>query len=137
MRVVYLAAAILIAAGGCGSDKKEFTLAPVSGKVTFNKKPLANATVTFVPNDGGPSSTGKTDKDGKFTMKTADKADGAVVGSHRVMITTLDEEEDSENPDEIDYSKKEKIPERYNANTELTFKVPEDGSTSANFDLTK
>ena len=87
---------------GCGSA--EYELAPVSGQVTMNGKPLPNveikvsfqpvATGTDEPNPG-PGSYAITDADGRFTLRTIEPdADGAVVGKHIVRLTTKPPEQD-------------------------------------------
>jgi hypothetical protein len=122
---------------GCGGGPK---LVPVSGRVTLNEKPLANAYVTFAPmagrgaNASGPGSVGKTDADGRYTLRVDPSQPGAVVGRHRVMITTLGGEE-AERSDGGVKLPKDKVPRRYNMETELTCDVPAEGRSDANFDL--
>lgn len=135
--------AMLVGIWGC-SDGSGLAVAPVSGTVTLNGEPLADATVSFQPvakaNGGlaGKLSVGKTGADGKFTMKTTDDQDGAVVGQHVVRITTAQwhDSDDSEDPDQIQASQ-EILPTKYNSQTELNFEVPAGGSQEANFTLTK
>lgn len=59
----------------------------VSGIVTLNGKPLAGAAVEFHPQGSGPASTGVTNAEGKYTLKIDGKANGAIVGQHRVSIS--------------------------------------------------
>jgi hypothetical protein len=75
---------VLLASIGCGSNAK---LVPVSGTVTYKGKPVANADVTFAPEDGGRVATGHTDASGKFSLTTLALNDGASVGNHRVSVT--------------------------------------------------
>jgi hypothetical protein len=122
---------------GCGGVR----LAPVSGRVTLNGQPLANAKVIFQPVakegvNAGPASQGETNAQGEYTLKTiiGDK-DGAVVGQHLVSVSALqgpapDPTKDNNPP------RKELVPERYNAKTELKFEVPATGTTKADFPLT-
>src|SRR5439155_21810734 len=69
-----LAAAVLITTG-CGSGNK---VVPVSGTVTLDGKPLANAHVAFQPEapkgsqNAGVGSYGVTDASGKYTLKMVD-----------------------------------------------------------------
>ena len=62
---------------GCGQEPH--AIAPVSGRVTLNGKPLPNAGVTFSPMpagakvDAGPGSAGVTDADGHYTLKLVGK----------------------------------------------------------------
>lgn len=138
-----LTIAVLVALGcssGCGSGA--FEVAPVSGVVTLNGKPLENAAVRFSPQRKpgetlvGPGSLGITDGSGKFVAKTHAGQRGAVVGPHVVSISTYDERlVDPENSDRIEVVSKERVPQRYRSPSELTFEVPNGGSEEANFDL--
>lgn len=78
----------LVAVVGCGG---KFKLAPVSGTVTLDGKPLSDATVSFTPAAAGadsPASSGKTDSAGKYSLKlVADESNGAVLGKHQVTIS--------------------------------------------------
>jgi hypothetical protein len=116
---------------GCGSNS-----APVSGRVTLNGKPLANARVTFQPQSGsetgGLGSSAITDQDGNYSLKFIGKdSEGAMVGKHRVTISSRS------GPEEDDSGKtsNELVPEQYNTKSTLTFEVPSGGSKEANFDL--
>src|SRR5262245_22308276 len=80
---------LLVLALGCGGGQ----LAPVSGRVTLNGQPLADAWLDFQPltsssdPNPGAGSVGQTDKDGRYTLHVVDGRSGAVVGKHRVSIT--------------------------------------------------
>jgi hypothetical protein len=140
MRARLLLGCALVLVLGCGSRK----FAPVSGKVTLNGKPLADATVNFQPIakegsiEAGVGSAGKTNADGEFTLKTSTGEDGAVVGNHRVMITVLAPEvgQGDERPPRGGWPLKDTIPARYNNQTKLTFEVKADGGNKADFPLT-
>lgn len=133
---------------GCGKDSR---YVPVSGRVTMNKQPLANVMVVFQPVAKGDSqvagsgSSGKTDSDGRFTLKViADPSkEGAVVGRHKVQIYPPDGLEvkiDPEvgSPDDAPAAKPTiQVPLRYNDATTLTFDVPEAGTDKADFSLTR
>jgi uncharacterized protein (TIGR03067 family) len=65
----------------------EKELGPVEGWVTLNGKPLANATVVFVPVDKkGQKATGTTNKNGEYKLTTHGKK-GALSGKYKVIIT--------------------------------------------------
>jgi hypothetical protein len=142
MRARCLAAAFLVTVLGCGGRQ----YAPVSGRVTLNGQPLANATVSFQPiapegsNEAGMGSAGITNENGEYTLKLPSGNDGARVAQHRVMISLLavkdrDPEDDSR-PVRGGPPMMEKLPPRYNAESKLTFEVPSGGSQAANFELT-
>lgn len=60
-------------------------IAPVKGKVTYMGKVIDQGVIMFLP-EQGPPATGNIEKDGSFTLTTTRKADGAVVGKHKVII---------------------------------------------------
>jgi hypothetical protein len=116
---------------GCGGSS-----APVSGRVTLNGKPLANARVTFQPqsgsDQGGLGSTAITDQNGNFSLKFVGKdTEGAMVGKHRVTISSRSGPEEDDSGKSI----KEEVPAEYNTESKLTFDVPSGGTKDANFDL--
>lgn len=86
-----LAAAVLLVAalGGCGH---EFTTAPVSGKISFDGRPLVGGgRILFVPISSDDTATGKAAigiiaADGTFELGTYGKGDGAVLGEHHIEI---------------------------------------------------
>lgn len=137
--VLVLLSLVLTGCGGAGFD-----LAPVSGKVTLNGEPLPDAMVTFMPIGGsgsvaGPPSWGKTDAQGMYTLQTRDGEAGAVVGRHLITITTESEGGDGGEGDDVYGSgaTAEKVPARYNTDSEEEFDVPKEGKEgTANFDLT-
>jgi hypothetical protein len=138
-RVVFGAA--VLAAAGCGAGVK---IAPVSGTVTLNGKPRANATISFQPivaegsMTAGPGSVGKTNEKGEYSLTASSGTSGAWVGKHRVMITLVAQQAETgdERPPRGGWPQKETIPDRYNAETKLTYDVPPGGSDKANFELT-
>lgn len=91
-RLVALAAIVFMLSGCTPAPK--FT--PVSGKVMMNGKPLGNVRVEFHPDPdakgAGPSSTATTDSNGQFTLTNpgAGSEPGAVIASHRVILSDLD-----------------------------------------------
>jgi hypothetical protein len=119
---------------GCGSSK----IAPVSGRVTLNGKPLAKASVTFAPVGGkdkkepGPSSAGITDGDGRYTLTLIGQdGRGAVVGKHMVRIALQGEGDTADDrPEGL-----KQLPLKYNGQTTLEFEVPAGGTDAADFDL--
>jgi hypothetical protein len=151
-RLAILTAALV----ACGCDKGP-QYAPVKGRVTLDGRPLANVMVTFQPVGGkknenpGPGSAGATDAQGYYTLKVSSQhaqGDGAVVGEHVVRVGVILEGEgtkptdpevgspDGATPEQIkELKRRERIPAKYNQNSELRFTVPPGGTTEANFDL--
>ncbi len=137
MRRILAAVAVTALVAGCGGDP--YKVAPVSGRITLNGKPLPKASVTFSPvavggnQEPGPSSAGKTDADGRYTLSLIGKSgSGAVVGKHKVRIALLDEVDTS-----VDLPDKTKqLPLKYNGQTTLEFEVPAGGADNADFPLT-
>jgi hypothetical protein len=132
--------AVLVSAVGCSNGPK---FAPVSGKVTLNGKPLGNAVIAFSPIakegqiDAGDGSAGKTNENGEYTLTTSRGVAGAQVGTHRVRISVLAEDSSSDKRrTRGGPALKDKIPDRYNGQTKLTFEVTAAGSNKADFELT-
>lgn len=74
---------------GCGGGAGRPPTYPVEGTVTFEGKPLADATVTFRPagtDSGQQPANGKTDASGRYQLTTFSASDGAMAGSYRVTI---------------------------------------------------
>ena len=134
-RCILLVAALSLGISGCGSGSG---VAPVTGKVTLDGKPLANAHIAFQPIAGakrnvGVGSYATTDGEGRYQLKTSDKDQpGAVIGQHRVEIN-LRVESDDRDPRTRPAPKV--LPPRYNLQSELQFEVKSGGTSDANFDL--
>jgi len=84
-----LLAAVVIA--GCGSEEPEAT---VEGTLRFNGKPLDNCLVTFLPEsrqkeDHGRHSSGLTDAQGHYRLRSDDQREGSAIGPHRVTVQDL------------------------------------------------
>ncbi len=99
---------------GCGSSGPE--LGTVSGIVTLDGKPLQGATVQFTPGLGRVS-RGRTRADGTYELRYVGNEKGALLGEHKVMITSRWEEEDpvtgrfTEHP--------ERLPPKYHVKSDL------------------
>jgi hypothetical protein len=81
------AIAICVASSGCGDGRP--SRVPVSGQVLIDGKPLTRGTITFVPPEGRASS-GKLDESGHFTLSCFETGDGAVIGTHKISITSAE-----------------------------------------------
>lgn len=84
----------LAAAVGCGTEQAR--LVPAEGIVTINGKPAPNIMVQFLPDvrsgAKGPTSTATTDQEGKFWLTAQDGREGAVPGTHMVVLVDFEEE---------------------------------------------
>jgi len=150
---------------GCGGT--DYSIAPVSGKVTCDGQPVPGIRLVFTPmpneanTDPGPWSTGVTNAQGEYTLETRYKKNGAAVGKHTVSFefegddgdagSLEDLEEDLEDAredgtrEEFDAIKKQidqiraKKSGRPKINEEFTIiaEVPEGGTDAADFDLPK
>jgi hypothetical protein len=131
---------VLVAACGCSQQKE---IAPVSGLITIDGKPLGGGSIVFQPlAAAGSANAGKgsgafCDEAGRFQLRTLDGRDGAVVGEHRVRIYgPRNQSAASPDSDKGGRKSSEIIPKKYNRDTQLTMTVPPDGITDATFNLT-
>jgi hypothetical protein len=83
-------AIVLVGVLGCPQPGAE-TL-KVTGTVTYNGQPIEGVNVGFLP-DSGRGAGGVTDASGRFTLSTFEPGDGAVPGTHKVVITEPSEDE--------------------------------------------
>ena len=105
-------------------------LAKVTGIVTLDGRPLAGVLVQFTPQDGR-GSQGMTNQEGQYELGYVSDTKGAKIGSHRVKISTP--QEDDSDPDAPRVT--EKVPEKYNSETALTAEV-KGGDNQIHFQLT-
>jgi hypothetical protein len=135
MRTSFFALGVVLVLG-CGGSK----LAPVSGTVTLDGKPLAKASVTFQPNDPkqmnpGPGSTALTNENGEYTLQQTGSSKGAVVGLHRVEISCPIDDGKSNPDDDRQRKPRDRVPPRYNVQSTLQFEVKL-GDNTADWKLT-
>ncbi|MCS7166695.1 MAG: carboxypeptidase-like regulatory domain-containing protein [Gemmatales bacterium] len=130
---VLLSFTLALVATGCGRSSN---IVPVSGRVTMDGQPLAEARVTFQPMGdwgnpyAGTASYGVTDQEGRYSLRLVDSdRPGAIVGKHRVTITP---KQSAASSSDVDYFKS--LPPNQKPQT-LEFEVPPTGTTEANFDL--
>jgi hypothetical protein len=133
MRLRWIVLGLVIVAAGCGGGRRTV---PVSGRVTLDGQPLADAQVIFRPDSKelypGPASHGKTDAQGQFILRTVDGHNGAVVGPHKVRISIPVKAPGSD----ADARPIDKLPAKYSGEDSiLRFTVPKDGTADANIDL--
>lgn len=120
---ILVAVFVLPVLAGCSGTPP---LVPVSGTVKLDGKPIAEATVTFLPTEGTLKwvARGKTDSQGLFQLRYLDQTTGVPVGEYKVTLST--ERQDIEGA--------EIFPARYHNPEETILKVtvPEGGKS---FDL--
>lgn len=109
-----------------GAKSNRPPLGEVSGTVTLNGKPLAYATVKFIPveneeNNKAPSA-GLTDEQGNYRLLYVKDVPGAAIGEHQVVIEAKDQRG------------RERLPAEYNLQSVLRKPVAE-GSQKIDFDL--
>jgi len=79
---------VMAAALGCGSDApkgpEKISTPPVDGVVTLNGKPAAEVSISLHHSEGKVAPRGISDKDGKFSIATYGKDDGAPAGKYKV-----------------------------------------------------
>lgn len=81
--VVFAVAAVL---SGCDRSDRP-PMSKVSGIICFQGRPLAQAKVSFIPEDKHlRPAMGTTDAQGRFTLTTYEPGDGAVTGLHRISV---------------------------------------------------
>ena len=121
LQISSLLMAVAVMTVGCGRQTEGFPeLGQVEGRITLDGLSLADATVTFEPEKGRPSS-GKTDEFGQFTLMYLDDVPGAVVGTHTVRISTASVVVDMEAGTEEFIP--ETVPADYNTDSMLTAEV--------------
>lgn len=146
MRYVHFSSSVLTACSlsvcallmsGCGSSDFKPKLAPVTGVVTLNDKPLPDVTVTFEPQRSagtskdaalvGSNSTAVTDASGKYELVYNDgMSKGAVVGSHIVRIASASGGGPAGGADAVASIP---IPSTYNTNSTLKSEVKSEPNT--------
>lgn len=137
-----LALALLV---GCSTgprmDYSSIELVDASGSITLDGQPLANAVVTF-DGDDGQFSYGLTDAAGHYTLQFDSVKQGVKTGKTTVRISTTrkilglnsEDEGGGEDPKAKAPAAVERVPEKYNRNSELTVEVTPD-RTEYDFDL--
>ena len=80
---------VLVALAGCGDEDERVRLVPVSGTITLNGKPMADATVTFLPDKANKDSTPGADTtgpDGNYKLRFKSRS-GVAPGKYKVSVT--------------------------------------------------
>jgi hypothetical protein len=135
----------LVSLIGCGGNPAGYpATAPVTGTVTLDGVPLEGASITFSPATGR-SSSGTTDAEGNYELNYTGAIQGAMLGTHRVMISKrvtdpdyvpTAEEREAIKEGEYRLPSIESLPERYRGkSSELSAEV-KDTDNVINFPLT-
>jgi hypothetical protein len=138
---LWVAAGIAVVALTAGSGCGRSDMGRVSGVVTYRSKPVADAVVTFRPQNR-PVATGRTDAAGRYRLSTYTAGDGAVRGENRVAITpwipgpNLFPEPGQPPPPWVD-PKRDDIPEKFRqeATSGLTVEVVSRKQNEFSFEL--
>lgn len=78
-------AAMTLGAGACGSKRPN--TAVVRGMVKVDGVPLSTGQIEFHPKSGERPARSVINADGTYQLTTFNRADGAILGAHRVTIT--------------------------------------------------
>jgi hypothetical protein len=114
---------LVVLFSGCGVGGP--AVAPVSGRVTLDGRPLVNADVTFQPDGELRASGGRTDADGRYRLMFKRGQEGALAGEHTVRIAVSREL----------VSNPPRIPARYDTQSELRREVKAGEENVFDFDL--
>lgn len=136
----WLACAGVVAIAGCGPRGAQRDALPISGMVTLDGQPLKSGYVVFEPKGGQPTQSGGMISDGVFNVPAQH---GAAPGAYSVAIFAEGETAPIQaTPGTPEYEaaaarkSTNKIPPRYNFNTQLTAEVTRDGENHFAFELT-
>jgi hypothetical protein len=105
----------------------------VEGTVTLDGAPLGGAKVIFTPVEGGRSSMAVTDGSGRYVLEFTAGEKGAVVGKHKVSISTYEAGETDDAGNLVGHVP-ERVPAKYNRETTLEREV-KSGRQVINFEL--
>ena len=121
---------VILACGllaGCGDSNP--AVYPVTGTVSFNGEPLSTGTIVFIPKSGGASAQGQIGSGGKYTLTTFTDGDGALPGTHTVMVSAM-----KDNGPEAPATAL--VPDKFSSeNSGLTGEVKEQDENVVDFDL--
>jgi len=124
-----LVVATLTAVSGCGPSQDLPDLGQVTGTVTLDGKPLADANIAFEPQAGGAVSTGQSDSSGQYEIWYNADVKGAALGKHVVRIEKFPDPEEHEGDFVL-------LPDKYNVESTLTADVKPGNNENVNFELT-
>jgi hypothetical protein len=99
----FMVVALLLVSCGCSNG---LPVGEVTGKVTYQGKPVPFAAVEFQPVGDGKSSLGWTDENGEYTAMYTLSHEGVLIGLHKVTLRTYAQEGQSAAPVPAEYSGK-------------------------------
>jgi len=151
LRILLCGGLVLLFVAGCSGGRKRPHTVAVSGKVTYNNKPLAGAQVGFVSkldNRDVISAHGMTSDSGEYSLTTyldpQHEVSGATPGDFIVTVTKVDKIDSKDvmanfskgNPTMKGFFKK-LIPDKYGEakQSDLKATVTEKGNNKFDFDL--
>jgi hypothetical protein len=106
---------------------------PVKGRITLGGQPLKGGSVVFLPNPGNPGSASGTEVlDGQYYLP---RERGLSPGSYKVLISSLPSVPKKEAGPPTTPPAKERIPPRYNIESELTVEVQAESENTFDFPL--
>lgn len=110
---------------GCGSNNEG-----VTGTITLDGQPLADAEVVFTPEEGGRPATAMTDSAGKYDLVYTINEKGAPAGKYIVRIRAS---KTKTGEDGRDVNTPEVVPPKYNQKSELMVEVKDGGANQFDF----
>jgi hypothetical protein len=132
---------------GCGPGKPAGArpTKKVTAVVLYKGAPVEGAAVTFIDQSDKPiTANGITDAEGKAKLKTYVDGDGAVLGTHKVVISkmvavggqSVDVDDPKYDPNAPPSTVKYMLPQKYSAmNSGLTAEVTASGPSEFTFEL--
>ncbi len=132
IRRLLLVLAVIASAIGCDSSN----LVVVTGKVTYENKPVASGTISFVSADNA-SAYGDLQPDGSYSLKTDKPGDGAAPGTYKVIVVAM-QDQAGLLPELKSPTPAPTVPFKYTslATTDLTAKVEKGKPNVIDFNLT-
>ncbi len=107
--VLFLAIAGIVLIG-CSRSSRPPTYR-VTGTVTLQGKPVADAVITFVPTGEGEAASAITDANGHYALTTWEAGDGARPGEYRVKVSKQEQQavDPSKMVQNLSYEEEQKI----------------------------
>lgn len=132
IRQLLLGLVVIVNVIGCNSSN----LVVVTGKVTYQDKPVTSGTISFVSADNA-SAYGDLQPDGSYSLKTDKPGDGAAPGTYKVVVVAMADQAGLL-PEEKNPLPAPTVPNKYTsvATTDLTAKVEKGKPNVIDFNLT-